>query len=96
MLPADNEFLIRRKVNGYWQLEYAPLSAKVDLSAITVDTDHTQSQKSIEWAEDANGKYLQLYKMDEEGQDPSLITLKRNGVGYNLLPDDYEFVVRSR
>ena len=65
LLPTDNEFLIRRKVNGFWQLEYAPLSAKVELSAVPVDTIYTQSQKSIEWAEDANGKYLQLYKMDE-------------------------------
>ena len=29
LLPADNEFLIRRKVNGFWQLEYAPLSVSI-------------------------------------------------------------------
>lgn len=98
LLPNADEFLFRRRdPNGYWQLNYAPLSVKLDLSSLSVDvdTDHTQSQKSIEWAEDQDGKYLQLYKMDEDGQDPNLVTVKRTGVGYNLLPDDYEFVVRS-
>ena len=51
LLPEDTEFLYRQKdSDGYWQLKYAPLSAKVsiDVSAeVEVDSDATHAQHSI-------------------------------------------------
>lgn len=67
LLPNNHEFLIRKKVGGFWQIDYAPLSACVEgaLSAtVSVDTDVVHSQRSIEWAEDNNKEYLQLYNFD--------------------------------
>lgn len=100
LLPNNAEFLYRTKDNaGYWQLNYAPLSVNLSVDAmasLSVDTDVVGTQRSIEWVEDQqDGNYIQLYKMDEPGQE-NTTTIRQAGIGYRLLPDDYEFVVRSQ
>lgn len=98
LLPADNEFVIRKKVGGFWQIDYAPLSACMSASVsanVSVDTDVVGTQRSIEWAEDDGQEYLQLYGMDMPDADPETVTVTETGVAYHLLPDDYAFVVRT-
>lgn len=77
-------------------INYIPLSSLTSaLYTTDVDTDHTPSQKSIEWSSDANGKYLQLYKMDEIGLSPFNSDITANGKREHLLPNEYEFVLRK-
>lgn len=67
LLPNNHEFLIRKKVGGFWQIDYAPLSACIDgtLSAnVSVDTDVVKSRRSIEWDKEGDKDYLQLYNFD--------------------------------
>ena len=67
LLPNNHEFVIRKKVGGFWQIDYAPLSACIDgtLSAnVSVDTDVVKSRRSIEWDKDGDKEYLQLYHFD--------------------------------
>ena len=96
LLPADNEFLIRRKVNGFWQLEYAPLSVSISGDTM-VDSQVLSYQKSLEYVSGNNGDYLQLYKMDDIGEPAEHVDLKfaKNSFQH-LLPDDEEFVIRTR
>lgn len=100
LLPANQEFVIRKKVGAFWQIDYTPLSACLSgvlsgATQISVDTDVVGSQRSIEWAEDDGQEYLQLYGMDGPDADTETVTIQRTGIGYHLLPDDYTFVVRT-
>lgn len=95
LLPTDNEFVIRKKVNGSWQIAYAPLSAKIS-ATVEVDSDIVQTQRSIEWAEDDGQEYLQLYDMDVAGQQLPKKTITMSADGFTpLLPNNYEFVLRE-
>lgn len=95
MLPADNELVIRKKVNGSWQIAYAPLSAKVS-AVVDTDYDIVQTQRSLEWAEDNGVPYLQLYDMDAAGTSLPQKVITMSADGYTpLLPSNYEFVLRE-
>lgn len=95
LLPADNEFVIRKKVGNSWQIAYAPLSAKVS-AEVNTDFDIEQTQRSLEWAEDDGEEYLQLYNMDVAGEALPQKAINMSADGYTpLLPSSYEFVLRK-
>lgn len=95
LLPTDNEFLIRRKVDGAWQLEYAPLSVNISGDTL-VDSQVLQEQKSLEYISGNDGNYIQLYHMDQDGEFTENVDLKFAKDSFqSLLPDDEEFVIRT-
>ncbi len=77
------DFIIRKDN----QVQYMKLSSNVNIS---VDTDAAGNQKSIQWNDD---KYLQLYNMDQSGENVASVQLSTNAK--NVLPNNYEFVVRK-
>lgn len=70
-------------------VEYVALSA---LSTF-VDSDGSSGQKSVSWLSGSELPELQLYGMDDDGESLSGVTLSSQPA--DILPDDYEFVVRK-
>ena len=95
LLPSDYELVVRKGGAG-GEIEYTTLSAAVS-SAVELDTQATAQQKSLEWKTQNNRQYAQLYKMDAAGEPTEQVDLKFAKDSYqDLLPDDEEFVIRTR
>lgn len=80
------DFIIRKDN----QVQYMKLSSNVNIS---VDTDVAGNQKSIQWKTSNDDKYLQLYNMDQSGENVASVQLSTDAK--NVLPNNYEFVVRK-
>lgn len=88
LLPEDQEFVIRKKVGGFWQIDYTPLSACLSgvLSGATqVDSEIPNLQlSSIQTKDDGTQSYHQLFNFDNPGK-----TIQLSDLG------NYEMVVRD-
>ena len=95
LLPSNYELVVRKGGAG-GQIEYTKLSASIS-GVIELDTQATAQQKSLEWKTHNNKTYAQLYKMDAAGEPTEDVDLKWAKNSFqSLLPDDEEFVIRTR
>lgn len=77
------------------RVEYVSLSS-VRISGDVNNNDEDFTQKSIETKEDSGKRYHQLYKFDEDGLSDEVSTVVvANDVAQELIPDEYEFVLRK-
>ena len=88
LLPDNQEFVIRKKVGGFWQIDYTPLSACLSgvLSGATqVDSEIPNLHlSSIQTKDDGTQSYHQLFNFDNPGK-----TIQLSDLG------NYEMVVRD-
>ena len=71
---------------------YISLSC-LSAQSVSVDTFGSSGQKSISWLSGNGVDELQLYGMDEEGEELTPVVLSTTET--DILPEDYEFVIRK-
>ena len=73
-------------------VKYIALSC-LSAQSVSVDTLGNSGQKSISWLSGSGVDELQLYGMDEEGEELTPVVLSTTET--DILPEDYEFVIRK-
>ena len=87
---SSEHHVVLRDVEGK-KVTYLALSAL----STNVDSEGNTGQKSISWMSSEAEPRLQLYKMDEEGEENRKVSLSSLGGTISLLSGDNQFVVRD-